>query len=100
MKALLVGVAAESRSIVSSTLGARGHDPVEAESGVHALEIVRRDSPALVVVEDSLEDMTAVEIADCLELKLSTVYGRLRTARQAFDAAYARHRARNARRTL
>jgi two-component system cell cycle sensor histidine kinase/response regulator CckA len=61
MKALLVGVAAESRSIVTSALGARGHDPVEAESGVHALEIVRRDSPALVVVEDSLEDMTAVE---------------------------------------
>jgi RNA polymerase sigma-70 factor (ECF subfamily) len=46
-----------------------------------------------------LEEMNAVEIAECLGLNVNTVYGRLRAARQAFDAAYARHRARTARRS-
>lgn len=45
------------------------------------------------------EEMSAVEIAECLGLNVNTVYGRLRAARRAFDAAYTRHRARTARST-
>lgn len=45
------------------------------------------------------EEMSAVEIAECLGLNINTVYGRLRAARRAFDAAYVRHRARMARST-
>jgi RNA polymerase sigma-70 factor, ECF subfamily len=52
-----------------------------------------------VLVLAQFEEMSAVEIAECLELNVNTVYGRLRAARQAFDAAHARHRARHARRT-
>ena len=52
-----------------------------------------------VLVLAQLEEMTSVEIAECLGLNINTVYGRLRAARQAFDAAYARHRARTTRRT-
>ncbi len=51
-----------------------------------------------VLVLEQFEEMSAVEIAECLGLNVNTVYGRLRAARRAFDAAYARHRARNARR--
>jgi RNA polymerase sigma-70 factor (ECF subfamily) len=52
-----------------------------------------------VFVLAQLEEMSAPEIAECLGLNLNTVYARLRAARQAFDAAYARHSARQARRT-
>jgi RNA polymerase sigma-70 factor (ECF subfamily) len=52
-----------------------------------------------VLVLSQFEEMSAVEIAECLGLNVNTVYGRLRAAREAFDAAYTRHRARNARRS-
>jgi two-component system, cell cycle sensor histidine kinase and response regulator CckA len=61
MKALLVGIAAEAHAIVTSALGARGHEQIVADAGGHALEIVRRDAPALIVVEDPLADMSATE---------------------------------------
>jgi RNA polymerase sigma-70 factor, ECF subfamily len=48
-----------------------------------------------VLVLSEFEQMSAVEIAECLTLNINTVYGRLRAARHAFDAAYARHRARS-----
>jgi two-component system, cell cycle sensor histidine kinase and response regulator CckA len=61
MKALLVGISAGSGAIVSGVLGARGQEQIVADDGVGALEIVRQNSPALVVVEDPLADMTATE---------------------------------------
>jgi RNA polymerase sigma-70 factor, ECF subfamily len=47
-----------------------------------------------VLVLTELEEMTAVEVAECLSLNINTVYARLRAARRAFDAAHARYRAR------
>lgn len=41
-----------------------------------------------------IEGFTAPEIAEALEIPLNTVYSRLRAARQAFEAALARHTAR------
>jgi PAS domain S-box-containing protein len=61
MKALLVGIAPGSGAVVARVLGARGHDPIVVENGARALDVIRRDSPPLVVVEDSLADMTAAE---------------------------------------
>jgi hypothetical protein len=61
MKALLVGVAPGSGAIIANVLGARGHEQIVVHGGVSALEVVRRDSPPLVVVEDPLTDMTAAE---------------------------------------
>jgi two-component system cell cycle sensor histidine kinase/response regulator CckA len=61
MKALLVGIGAESGATLSSVLGARGHQQIVADTGKQALEIVTRDAPALVVVEDPLSDMAATE---------------------------------------
>ena len=43
----------------------------------------------LVLVE--LEEMTVPEVAEALEIPLNTAYSRLRAARQAFEAALARH---------
>lgn len=62
MKTLIVGVAAGSRTIVADALTARGHAPIMADDGVRALEVVRRDSPALVIIEDPLVDMSATEL--------------------------------------
>ena len=61
MKALLVGVGAESRTIVTNVLGSRKHESVVAESGVGALEVIRHEAPALLIVEDPLIDMTAAD---------------------------------------
>jgi RNA polymerase sigma-70 factor (ECF subfamily) len=47
-----------------------------------------------VLVLTEFEEMTAVEVAECLSLNINTVYARLRAARRDFDAAYARYRAR------
>lgn len=50
-----------------------------------------------VFVLSELEEMSGPEIAQALDLHLSNVYARVRVARQAFDAALRRHRAREAR---
>lgn len=61
MKALLVGIGAGSASIVANVLGVRGHQHIVVDDGVRALEVIRQDSPALVVLEDPLTDMTATQ---------------------------------------
>jgi hypothetical protein len=61
MKALLVGIAAGSATIVANVLGIRGHEQIVVVDGVRALDVIRRDSPALIVVEDPLTDMTATQ---------------------------------------
>ncbi|MFZ5895416.1 MAG: RNA polymerase sigma factor [Myxococcota bacterium] len=47
-----------------------------------------------VFILAELNEMTAPEIAETLQIPLNTVYSRLRTARQAFEQALARHAAR------
>jgi two-component system, cell cycle sensor histidine kinase and response regulator CckA len=61
MKALLVGVSASSATVVANALGARGHERIVDDDGNRALHTLRRLSPALVVVEDPLADMSAAE---------------------------------------
>lgn len=61
------------------------------------LEELDEEKRAVFVLAE-LEELTAPEIAEALELKLNTVYSRLRAARQAFEAAVERRRAREARR--
>lgn len=53
------------------------------------------DDQREVFVLAELEQLSAPEIAEALELKLNTVYSRLRLARAAFAEAAARHRARD-----
>lgn len=50
-----------------------------------------------VFVLCELEELSGPQIAEALDLSLSNVYARIRMARQAFDAALKRHRARQAR---
>jgi RNA polymerase sigma-70 factor (ECF subfamily) len=54
------------------------------------LDEPKREVFALV----ELEELTIPEVADALEIPLNTAYSRLRAARQAFEAALARHEAR------
>jgi two-component system, cell cycle sensor histidine kinase and response regulator CckA len=62
MKALLVGIAAESVGIIGSMLRRRAHEAIVVNDGVRALEIIRQDSPPLIVVEDPLADMSAADL--------------------------------------
>jgi RNA polymerase sigma-70 factor, ECF subfamily len=55
------------------------------------LDEPKREVFALV----ELEELTVPEVADVLEIPLNTAYSRLRAARQAFEAALARHEARS-----
>jgi RNA polymerase sigma-70 factor (ECF subfamily) len=50
-----------------------------------------------VFVLAEIEEMTMPEVAHALEIPLGTVYSRLRSARQLFEAALARHDARSRR---
>jgi RNA polymerase sigma-70 factor (ECF subfamily) len=75
-----------------------GTDPqecAELAERVETLHAILRELGAkkrtiLILVE--LEQMTAPEIADVLDIPLNTVYSRLRAARHAFDLALARSR--------
>ena len=60
---------------------------------VHLLDELDREMREVLVLSE-FEEMSAVEIAECLGLNVNTVYTRLRVARRAFDAAHSRYRAR------
>jgi RNA polymerase sigma-70 factor (ECF subfamily) len=49
------------------------------------------DAKREVFVLAELEEMTAPEISEALDIPLNTVYSRLRAARQLFEQALARH---------
>lgn len=61
MKALLVGVGDQWRSVVGRVLGSRGHQELFCSDGQSALEELQQQTPPLVIVEDPLPDMTAAE---------------------------------------
>jgi PAS domain S-box-containing protein len=62
MKALLVGIAAESRGIVVGVLGVQGCEQSSVEDGGLALEAMRHVAPSLIIMEDPLPDMSAAEL--------------------------------------
>ena len=78
----------------------RSRGPVEAAMQrervalLHALLDGLDEDQRAVFVLAELEQMTAPEISDALEVNLNTVYSRLRLARKKFEAGLARHRAR------
>ena len=53
------------------------------------------ESKREVFVMAELDELSAPEIAEVLEIPLNTVYSRLRAAREAFEEALARHSARS-----
>ena len=55
---------------------------------VRLLDSSTRTSGKVLALTE-FEEISAVEIANCLGLNVNTVYARLRAARQAFDAAHA-----------
>lgn len=54
---------------------------------LEGLDATKRE--VFILVE--IEELTAPEVAEALDLPLNTTYSRLRAARQAFEAALARH---------
>ena len=83
------------------SLGATGGGPAEsaekAESVrlLHALLDELEDERREVFVMVELEQMPMPEIAEALGINVNTAYARLRVARQEFEQALARHRARD-----
>jgi RNA polymerase sigma-70 factor (ECF subfamily) len=68
----------------------RGREGMDRLRLVHgALAHLDQEKRAVFVLAE-LEEMTAPQIAEALNLKLNTVYSRLRFARQEFEAAVAR----------
>lgn len=60
------------------------------ERFVQALPVEQRE----VFVAIDIEELSAPEVSEALEVKLNTVYSRLRLARKRFEREVARHRAR------
>lgn len=77
----------------------RGRSPMEqaahneAVALLHELLAAMPEAKREVFVLAELEQMSAPEIADALDVKLNTVYSRLRTAREEFNKAVERRRA-------
>jgi RNA polymerase sigma-70 factor (ECF subfamily) len=80
-------------------LGDRGEGPVaalekrQAARVLHALLEELDDEKRTVFVLAELEELGAKEIAEMISIPVNTVYSRLRAAREAFDDALARYRA-------
>lgn len=66
----------------------------EAAMLLHAFLDSLPDEQREVFVLSELEQMTAPEIGEATDVKLNTVYSRLRLARKAFERVVARHQAR------
>ena len=81
------------------TAPTRERDPHQAAERKQAVAILYRfldqldDEKREVFILAELEQMTAPEIAEALEVNVNTVYSRLRAARRAFEQAVARHKA-------
>jgi RNA polymerase sigma-70 factor, ECF subfamily len=67
----------------------------EAVHTLHAILDELDDEKREVFILAELEQLTAPEIAEALSLNLNTTYSRLRAARQEFDEAVTRNRARD-----
>jgi RNA polymerase sigma-70 factor (ECF subfamily) len=82
------------------TLHAPGADPYEAAAQAEGTRVLQGlldeldDDKREILVLAELEELPVPEIAEALDLKLNTAYSRLRLARQDFEQAMARHRAR------
>ena len=80
-------------------LGDRGEGPVaeleqrQAARVLHALLEELEDDKRTVFVLAELEQLGAKEISEMIGVPVNTVYSRLRAARDAFDGALARYRA-------
>lgn len=71
-------------------------EKAEAVRLLHALLDTMDDDRRAVFVMADLEQMAMPDIADALGINVNTAYARLRAARQDFEQALARHRARDA----
>lgn len=76
----------------------RSAQKAEAARALHAVLQQLDEDQREVFVLVELEELSAPEVADALELNVNTVYSRLRLARASFEQAVARHLARDARR--
>ncbi|MBX3212093.1 MAG: sigma-70 family RNA polymerase sigma factor [Labilithrix sp.] len=74
---------------------AEAMERAEAARVLHAILDEMDDDRREVFVMAELEQMTMPDIAETLGVNVNTAYARLRAARQAFEAALARHRARD-----
>jgi RNA polymerase sigma-70 factor (ECF subfamily) len=83
------------------TLRATGSGPAETAEKAEAVRLLHAlldeldDDRREVFVMAELEQMAMPEIADALGINVNTAYARLRAARQEFEDALARHRARD-----
>jgi RNA polymerase sigma-70 factor, ECF subfamily len=67
----------------------------EAVRALHAILDELDDEKRELFILAELEQMTAPEMAEALGVNLNTIYSRLRAARQEFEQAVSRHRARD-----
>jgi RNA polymerase sigma-70 factor (ECF subfamily) len=88
-------------TLESTASGPAEHaEKAEAVRVLHTLLDQLADERREVFVMADLEQLTMPEIAETLAINVNTAYARLRLARQEFEQALARHRARDGRRPL
>ena len=85
--------------LLEDNIADRAASPMETAANVEAMRTLQQlleqldDDRRAVFVLAELEQMTAPEMSEALGVNLNTVYSRLRAARQDFEKAVARFRA-------
>lgn len=86
-------------ALVDARAGGPERDAQKAEAArtLHGILEAFDEEKREVFVLMELEQLTAVEVSEALDVKLNTVYSRLRGAREEFEEAVRRHHARERR---
>ncbi|HET9956514.1 MAG TPA: sigma-70 family RNA polymerase sigma factor [Polyangiaceae bacterium] len=97
------GAGTDTLSLNADTLETQSPNPLELTEQNDQVKLLESLLAELappkreVFVLAEIEELSVPEIAEALEIPLNTAYSRLRAARQAFEAALARHTARSVR---
>jgi len=98
-----IGRKERTEELPEAVVDPRGATPAHDAERAEAVRVLHDildgmdDDKREVFVLAELEQMTVPEISEAIGANVNTIYSRLRAARQAFDAAVARRRARGAR---
>lgn len=71
-KILVVDDEASIRNMISAVLRSKGHEPIEADNGITALDMVKHHSPQLIISDVNMVNMNGFMLREILQQDLLT----------------------------
>ncbi|NUN69919.1 MAG: response regulator [Bacteroidetes bacterium] len=66
-KILVVDDEASIRNMITAVLRSRGHEPIEADNGISALDMVKHHSPQLIISDVNMVNMNGFMLREILQ---------------------------------